>query len=111
MPEASSAVGEICDVLVSRQYGALGELAALRSKETGQHVPLHVSLVGQGAFNNPREVMSKSFALLLSAVRGFDVSVYFHGYGDEDVTIILRVLNELGRKNVKVHTSRDFFSA
>ena len=111
MPASSSAVGKICDVLVSHQYGALGELAALHSMETRQHVPLHVSLVGQGAFNNPREVMSNSFARLLSAVRGFNVSVYFHGYGKRDVNIILGVLEKLGKKSVEVKMSQEFFKA
>jgi len=111
MPKFGSAVGKICDVLVSHQYGALGKLAALHSKNTSRHVPLHVSLVGQGAFNNPREVMSNSFESLLSAVQGFDVSVYFHGYGKQDVEIILGVLKELGKKNVEVKTSQDFFKA
>lgn len=89
----------------------LGELAALRCKETSDHVPLHVSLVGQGAFKNPRAVMSRSFSHLLSALRGFDVAVYFHGYGDEDVKIILGVLKELGENNIEVKPFRDFFEA
>ena len=108
-PSFATAAGQICDVLVGRQYAALGQLAAIRSLELSARVPLHVSLVGQGAFNNPREVMITSFRSLLEAVKDFDVDVYFHGYGEADVANILHDLKKIGVERTEVMQDADFY--
>jgi hypothetical protein len=108
-PSFSTATGQICNVLVGRQYAALGQLAAIRSLKLSARVPLHVSLVGQGAFNNPREVMITSFRSLLDAVKDFDVDVYFHGYGEADVANILHDLEKIGVKITEVMQDVDFY--
>ena len=108
-PSFATATGQICDVLVGRQYAALGQLAAIRSLGLSARVPLHVSLVGQGAFNNPREVMITSFRSLLDAVKGFDVDVYFHGYGETDVANILHDLRKIGVERTEVMQDIDFY--
>ena len=79
-PAIETPLGKICEVLVSRQYEALGALAARQSLATRRRVNLHVTMVGQGAFQNPPEVMRSSFQLLLKAVGGYDVAVYVHAW-------------------------------
>ena len=83
-PSIETALGDICNVTVSRQYEAMGALAAMQSEATGRRANLHVTMVGQGAFNNPPEVLKTSFSRLLQAVRGYDVALYVHAWTPDD---------------------------
>ena len=97
-PLYQSTRGQMCDLLVSTQYEALGRLAALHSMQIKQTVQLHITLVGQGAFNNPKQVMANSFEKLLEALRGYDVVVHVHAFGPKDVEIAKLAIKEAGRK-------------
>lgn len=80
-PTINSTQGQISNLLVSVQYEAIGKLAVLRSIASGMPTPVHVTLVGQGAFKNPREIMKSAFKGLAEAVSGYDkVKVYVHTY-------------------------------
>jgi predicted NAD-dependent protein-ADP-ribosyltransferase YbiA (DUF1768 family) len=84
MPSMDSADGKMCDILVSSQYAALGRLAALQSLAIKETVRLHLTLLGQGVFQNPEGVLTTSFTRLLDAVKGYDVEVFVHAYSDGD---------------------------
>ncbi len=79
-----NSIGEkLCDFLVSIQYEAIGKMAVIRSIVTNEEVEVHLSLVGQGAFNNPLSVMESSFSKLAAVVRGYDkIKIYIHAYDD-----------------------------
>jgi hypothetical protein len=86
-PEA----GPICSLLVTQQYAAIGQLAAMRSVLIGERVPLHLTLVGQGAFNNPESVMKDALRAVTETVQGYDVDLFLHGYGPADIDRIVRL--------------------
>jgi hypothetical protein len=109
-PSYNTAAGQICDVLVARQYAALGQLAAIQSIKLQARIPLHVTLVGQAAFKNPVEVMNSSFKALMSTIKDFNVDVYFHGWSDADVNTILTALKSTGTKHVKVLEEKEFYN-
>lgn len=85
-PQISSDDGQMCVLLVSTQYEAIAKLAVIRSLLVIKRpVALHLSLVGQGAYNNPPGVMAHAFTKVAKAVMGFpNVHVYVHGYGAGD---------------------------
>ena len=85
IPSPNSYGEKICTLLVEAQYRAVAQLAAMRSVVSKARVPLHLTLVGQGAFNNPPSVMKAAFLAVLATVECFDVDVYVHGYSKEDV--------------------------
>ncbi len=74
------ALASICEDLVVAQYRATAQLAAIRSKQTGKPVPLHLTQVGQGAFNNPKVVMERAMQAVSEELDGTDVQVYLHAW-------------------------------
>ena len=84
-PDTGSPGEKICNLLVSEQYAAVAKIAAMRSVVSSARVPLHLTLVGQGAFNNPPSVMKAAFDAVYCAVKAYDVDVYFHGFSAADV--------------------------
>ena len=89
----------MCRTIVGGQYEALGVLAALQSKDTARPVNLHVTLVGQGAFNNPPDVLKASFSRMLKALEGHNVIVYIHAYSGSDVRKVEEALSEYMKQN------------
>lgn len=85
-PTIASSAGQLCEKIVVPQYRAIAQLAAIRSLLEGKNVPLELTMVGQGAFANPPEVLKKAFEEVKKVVAGFDVTVYVHAYGDNNVT-------------------------
>jgi len=75
----------LCTLLVEAQYRAIAQIAVLRSMHIHKPVPLHLTLVGQGVFNNPQSVMKSAFKAVYDTVEGFNVKVYFHGFSEPDV--------------------------
>jgi len=112
-PSISDPEGRICEIVVGRQYQALGALAALHSKSTGARVNLHLTLVGQGAFQNPPQVMETALALLLESVGESDVDVYIHAWSLADTQKVLAALSNIfpvaGDRNFEIVRSDDFF--
>ncbi len=76
---------EICKKLVVAQYVATAQLAVIRSRETGQPVPLHLTMVGQGAFGNDPSVMKEAMEAVAKVVKGENVQVYVHAFSPKDV--------------------------
>ena len=81
----------ICNLLVVPQYTAIAQLAALRSLFIPR-VPLHLTLVGQGVFKNPRSVLQNALSAVLDTVRFYNVDVYIHGFSTDDVIKIKEAL-------------------
>ena len=48
---------QIAKLLVVAQYRAIAQLAAIRARIIGRPVPLHLTRVGGGVFNNPSSVL------------------------------------------------------
>jgi hypothetical protein len=85
-PLASSEEGHLVRLLVKVQYEAIAKMAVIRSILTNKEVNVHLTRVGQGAFENPPETMGDAFSEVAQAVRGYDrVFVYIHGF-DQDQT-------------------------
>ena len=76
---------DICTDLVVMQYKAIAQAAAIRAEEQrGTPVSLHLTLVGQGAFNNPPEIIAKSIKTVRQQLLRKNVKVYLHGWNQED---------------------------
>ena len=80
----ASTGGQICLEIVVAQYDAIAKLAVMRSVATGKLVRLHLTQVGQGVFNNPKEVMIEAMKRVANTVKGFNVKVYVHVFSDPD---------------------------
>lgn len=83
MPEEDSLETEICKQLVAIQYEAIAKLAVLQSILLEREIPLHLTLIGQGAFNNPPSVIAEAFNKVANIVKGYDVKVFIHVFGDD----------------------------
>lgn len=85
MPKPNSWGAKICEIIVSAQYEALAKLAVIRSLENNTIVNLHLTLVGQGAFNNPLAVLQTSLRKVADVVKGHEnIHVYIHAFDEKD---------------------------
>lgn len=75
---------EICEIIVSNEYKAIAQAAAIKANQSDKSVSLHLTLVGQGAFQNPISVIKSSMDKVKEALKGTDVKVYLHGWNDKD---------------------------
>lgn len=82
MPDADSVETVICKKLVASQYEAIAKLAVLQSLLQAKEIRLHLTLVGQGAFNNPPDVMTEALNRVANIVKGCSVKVFVHVFGD-----------------------------
>lgn len=109
-PEEGSVEAEIAELLIVAQYRAVAQLAVIRAATTGQRVPVHLTLVGQGAYNNPRSVMKEAIREVARTVTGYPlVEVYVQSYsGHEPVRAVhcdqLFRLRELDRDSFEALT-------
>lgn len=88
-PKDGSAGAKICDLLVSSQYEAIAKLGVTKSIEENKPIKIHLTLVGQGAFNNPNSVIKTALAKVADITQGYpDVTVFIHAFGDKDEKII-----------------------
>ena len=93
-PADGSVEAAICRALVVPQYEAIAKLAVMRSIATGQTVPLHLTLVGQGAFNNPPSIMSDALHAVANIVRGHaNVRVFVHGFTRQSCDFVEQICN------------------
>ena len=82
-PVEGSAGAQICEILVLAQYMSIAKLAVIKSiADPSKRVNLHLTAVGQGAFNNPPYLYNKFITAVWEIVKPFNVSVYMHVYGD-----------------------------
>ena len=61
---------QIATMLVVAQYQAIAQLAAIRARLIGRPVPLHLTRVGGGVFNNPSSVLKEGSLM--------DIPPHFH---------------------------------
>ena len=88
---------EICEIIVASQYKALGKVAAIMSKQAeNPPVALHLTLVGQGVFKNPPEVMKTAMQAVADEIEGSNVQVFVHGYKAEEAQRVSDMLEQLG---------------
>lgn len=73
---------EISKIIVVSEYKALAQVAAIRSQITGKQASLHLTLVGQGAFNNSPEIVKEALMEIKKELKGANVKVYLHGYNE-----------------------------
>ena len=89
MPAEGSVGARICNMLVVSQYRAIAQLAVMLSLSLGRgRVPLHLTLVGQGFFQNPPSVLTDSLNAVHEVVDGYNVDVFVHGYSPYDIRLI-----------------------
>lgn len=93
MPEPGSIDDQICQAMVVAQYVATAQLAVLRSRETGQPVPLHLTMVGQGAFKNRPEVIREAMRQVAEVVKDENVQVFVHAFSATDKANLTAQLN------------------
>lgn len=76
-PSYQSTGGQIANALVTAQYAALAKLAVIKAVQTKTKIPVHLTFVGQSAFNNPPEVITAALKTVAEVVNGFDDVVVF----------------------------------
>lgn len=107
-PASGSIDEKICELLVASQYRATAQAAAIQSVKTGKPVNLHLTLVGQGAFNNPESVLKKALKEVGDTVQGFNVNVFIHGFSTFDIAKIQRCIpGEMS--GAKIMSKDEFF--
>ena len=95
VPPITSVDGKICKELVVAQYEAIAKLAVIRSKVIGKEVKLHLTLVGQGVFKNPNEIMGHVVNKVQAIVNDAQVKVFLHAYNDADNAILEQHCEEM----------------
>lgn len=93
--KTSNLTTEICKIIVSEQYKAIAQVAAIRAAKTGNHQSLHLTLVGQEVFHNPPEVVKEAIKLVYEEVKDYDVSVYIHAFNQSKYDFIRSICKEL----------------
>ena len=97
-PLPDSVEGQLCAALVVGQYEALGEFAAVKAsmdfRTADNPLPLHVTLLGQGAFRNPPMTMQKALQRLSEVLQGHEVRVYVHCWSQSDLQLARACLDK-----------------
>ena len=108
-PIKNSLDDKFCMLLVPLQYACIAKLAAIQSVATGKRVNIHLTLIGQGVFQNRQEVINSAIAELYKYINGYNIDVYIHAFKEFDITIAKQSL-----KNNKIcyseMTNEDFFA-
>lgn len=100
---------KIISLLVKAQYRAIAELAVIRAIKAKQNIPLHLTTVGQGVFNNPKGIMEDALGEVDKVLSGFGgVTLYIHGYYFQDSQLIESALKKIGCKYEKMSEEQFF---
>ena len=97
-PDINSGMGQICLHLVVAQYTALARCAVIQSLKTGQPVALNLTMLGQGAFKNPPEVMKGAYTMMNLVLKEHPhatVNVFWHAFNDQDVKKLQQQVPEI----------------
>ena len=84
---------ECCIKLIEVQYKALAQVASMRADTSGKRIGLHVTMIGNGVFSNPKDTIRVALKALKENLAGHNVDVYLHCYKDN---IWSDYANELG---------------
>jgi hypothetical protein len=107
-PAPGSCAARIAEMIVVKQYELIAKLAVIQSKSYGR-IPLHLTLVGQGAFNNPTSIIEKALNAVAKVVKGHKVDVYVHVFKSPDK---IDLINNIPKPTFNlVHMSRDDFKS
>ncbi len=108
-PDNDTCAAKLSTLLVAKQYEVIAKMAVIRSLTTGKKVPLHLTLVGQGVFNNPPAAIAEALNQVADAIKSLNVSVYVHVYGQADEQKLMKALHN--RKFELEHMTRAQFFA
>lgn len=100
---------DICTLLVVPQYKAIAQLAVIRSILINKTVNLHLTAVGQGAFNNPRSVYLDALRAVKEAIDGHNVRVFIHSYDPPNEHQTNELKNALQITDFTAEIERDEF--
>lgn len=92
IPIKNSLDDKFCKLLVPLQYACIAKLAAIQNVATGKSVNLHLTLLGQGQFNNRPEVMNLAMSEIYKNINGYNVNVYIHAFNRFNVTNVIQSL-------------------
>ncbi len=106
-PKDGSCAATLSTLLVAKQYEAIAKMAVIRSLTTDERVPLHLTLVGQGVFNNPPSVIEEALNLVARAIKSYRVDVYIHVFGQADKQKLMNALRH-PKFELKSMTRRQF---
>lgn len=66
--------------LIKVQYKALAQIASMHADISGKRVGLHVTMIGNGVFNNPEDTIGVALKALKENLEGHNVDVYLHSF-------------------------------
>ncbi len=82
IPKKDSCANAISRKLVIEQYTAIAKIAVIRSHVADKPVALHLTLVGQGVFNNHPSVAEEAIIEAIKVTQSMPVSIYLHIFQD-----------------------------
>ena len=113
VPEIGEASYKICEKLMTAQYEAIAQFAVLKSYKTKKLVNLHLTLVGQGAYNNNENTLNESFKRVIEIVTGKNVRVFIHIYKPAEIIIkkptLFEKIMDIVRRSSLLYNSSDGF--
>lgn len=77
---------KLCETLLTLQYQAVAQLAVIKSGVLNKRIPLVLTPIGGGAFDNSRQAIVKAIAQVKSIVEGADVDVVVSIYESREVS-------------------------
>ena len=107
-PLKNSLDDKFCMLLVPLQYACIAKLAAIQSIATGKRVNIHLTLIGQGVFNNRLEIINSAMAEIYKYINGFNINVYIHAFKDFDIIVAKQSLKNNNIFYSKM-TNEEFF--
>ena len=86
-PPKYTTQNEICKKLMTAQYASIAKFAVLKTLTNIEDGPvnLHLTLVGQGAYNNAYDTLNESFKEVIDIVKDRNVRVFIHIYDPPDM--------------------------
>lgn len=94
VPQDSTLSAMLCDLYVVAQYEAIARVAVWKGILNGP-VDLHLTLVGQGVFNNPRSTILKALLKCFQILEGTNVRAFIHVYDDRSFNNLPDPIKEL----------------
>jgi hypothetical protein len=92
---------DVCKLLVSGEYVALGRIAILEAHRRKRRVSLHATMVGQGMFGNHASVFADALRQLVEVVREHPIDVFLHGFKQIQVKTLQTLLEGMSLSRVK----------
>jgi hypothetical protein len=79
----------LCKSLMTAQYSSIAKFAVLKTLTNKEERPinLHLTLVGQGAYDNAYDTLNESFEKVIEIVKGRNVRVFIHIYDPKRIII------------------------